>query len=154
MTPHGCIFGVIPKGNSVSRRLTIAVHDEDKVTIKSIKARSDDIDLSLERSGPKNAVRAVSVTLKESMEVGVFRSRLVIKTSSKRNPVINVPVFARVEGDLKLVPSDVFLWALSNGPIDAAVSQKVRMVNSGEAAVHVLSIKSSNPAISATIDKV
>ncbi|MCB0360995.1 MAG: hypothetical protein KDD44_15205, partial [Bdellovibrionales bacterium] len=95
----------------------------------------------------------ITATLSPKLPVGVFRSRIVVKTTSESNPVVTIPVFARVEGDLSLIPSDVS-FGLLEAPLESPATRTVRLQNRSETPVHVLSLKSNNPALSAGVEKV
>lgn len=144
-------FGTVNKGSLTPREISVRPGEGSSVQILDASSRSEHMDLvvdDIDGGGKK-----LRVSLKETVPIGIFKARIVVRTTSERNPVINVPVFARVEGDLKLIPSDVS-FGLLEGPLEKAVSHKLRLVNSGKQPIQVVGVKSTNPAIEVTLDKV
>lgn len=143
--PTRLYFGTVRKGANASKEFQIRKNARSTAEVKEVLSRSSHVKISQIAEGRFQA------TLSSGVPTGVFRSRIVVRTTSNTNPVVNIPVFARVEGDLKLVPADVS-FGLLQGPLQSAVTRKVRLLNSGERDVKVLSVKSSSPAISAVIE--
>ncbi|MCB0345441.1 MAG: DUF1573 domain-containing protein [Bdellovibrionales bacterium] len=144
--PPRLYFGTVHKGGSASKEFVINLNQRANVKIKDVLSRSESVKLE------KIDESHMRASLKTDIAPGVFRSRIVVRTSSAANPIVNIPVFARIEGDLKLVPADVS-FGLLKGPLQSAVTRKVRLVSSAEKPVKVLSVKSSSNAVSAVIDK-
>ncbi len=144
--PPRLYFGTIRKGSGATKEFSIHINDRASVKVKDVLSRSEGVKLKKLDDGRMQA------SLSTDVSPGVFRSRIVVRTTSKANPILNIPVFARIEGDLKLVPADVS-FGLLKGPLQSTVTRKVRLINSSEKPVKVLSVKSSSNAISAVIDK-
>jgi hypothetical protein len=154
INPSRLFFGRINKGDTKSVSTKLLLAEDSKTKILDVSSKSDDIELLVEdvthegRQGKK-----ITATLKDSIPVGVFRSRIVIKTTSQSRPVLNLPVFARIEGDLKLAPTDVS-FGLLEGPLVAPESQVVELMNDGSNKVNIISATSSSPDVEAKVETV
>ena len=89
--------------------------------------------------------------LDPTLPVGVFRSRIAVKTNSDDAAVTNIPVFARVEGDLRPVPR-ALSFGLVQGPIEPAVTKVVEVVNQSQKPISLLSATSDHPNVSVMLD--
>lgn len=147
--PPRVYFGRVVRGSSKEKKVTLLSEKDSAIKILDISPRSDQIQLDIEdvtigeRTGKK-----IVVHLRDSIPVGIFRNRIIVKTSSPANPVRNIPVFARVEGDLILVPSEISL-GLREGPLTKSITETVKLVNTAGTPVRVLSIQSDHPNIQA-----
>lgn len=144
-------FGRVTKGKGDHRTFSVRPGKDSSAKILDISGRSEHLEINVEDI--EGGAKKVTVGLKDSVPLGVFKSRVVVRTTSERNPVINVPVFARVEGDLKVIPPDVS-FGLVEGPLEKPISHKLRLVNEGSAPLQILGVKSSNPAVEVTLEKV
>lgn len=140
--PSRLYFGTVRKGSS--NVVSAELRSSEGVRILDVVSRSKDIELSTKDSATGG--KKISVSLSKDVPVGIFRNRIVVKTSSQQNPVINVPVFARVEGDLNLSPADVS-FGLVEGPLGEAQEKIVKVTNRSEQAIKVLSAQSSSASI-------
>jgi hypothetical protein len=144
-------FGDLRKGQTPELRMTASALGSSNIRILGVSTRSPYLDVSSEAfTSADSQGKRISVKLKDSLPVGVFRDRIVIKTSSTNNPVMNVPVFARVLGDLRLNPALVS-FGLLDGPLSEPVSQTVQVENVTGAALKIMSVESDNPSISAEV---
>ena len=142
-------FGDIRHGQSPALQLTVSAPPGSDVRIQDVTTRSQYIDVKTEDLAGASG-KKISVKLKNTLPVGVFRDRIVVKTTSGNNPVVNIPVVARVQGDLRLAPSSLS-FGLLDGPLKQTVSQTVQIENSSRTPVKVTSVESDNPAISAEL---
>ena len=144
-------FGDLKKGDSRTLRLTVTAAKQSKLQIQDVSTRSQYLDVRSEDvSSPDASGKRITVVLKDSLPVGMLRERIVVKTTSGNNPVVNVPVFARVLGDLKLSPSLVS-FGLVDGPLTSPITQTVELENVTGAALKIVSVDSDNPSVSADV---
>lgn len=149
VNPPRLYFGKVRKGEAIERQVKVNVLGNSKIRITSVHSRHEGIELEV--SGDEKS-RSIVATLSDTLPVGLFRSSVVVKTSSIRTPVVNVPVFAKVQGDLRLVPSDVS-FGLLEGPLKEKVSRLATLHNDGQNEVKIVSISSNNPGIKAVAKK-
>lgn len=148
VSPPRVYFGAVDKGRSPTKSLTLTRAAGSKIQIGEVTSHSDKLTVSVEEL--KAGGKKVSVTLSDQLPVGTFRSRLSVKTSSDKNPVITVPVFAKIQGDLRLTPLDVS-FGLHEGPLESALEEEVLLENHGDVPVSVTGVSSDSPLVSATV---
>ncbi len=168
--PTRVFFGDVVKGSGktifanilVLRGAAKTTEDSEQATTSASEKRSKEIqiteatskspflDVSLESAETQQSDQFVSkrlkVTLKENTPVGPFRERIVVRTTSGVVPVINVGVFARVQGDLLLNPNSVSFGLLEPANVRDNV-QIVKVENSAAKAVSITSVETDNPGV-------
>src|SRR5262249_11583425 len=96
------------------------------------------------------AGKKITVKLSGDLPVGTVRSRIAIKTSSEKNPVVHIPVFAKIVGEVELAPSDVS-FGLIEGPLAQDAVQRVSLQSTAAQPVKILTVASENPAVAAEV---
>ncbi len=143
--PPRLYFGSVNKGREQSRVVTVSLEKGSAIKVGEITSRSEQLDISVVDSGD-GLSKKITAKLKSSVPAGIFRTFVVVKTTSTKNPVINIPVFARVQGDLKLEPADVS-FGLLEGPLAEPAVRRVKLINQGSQKINVLSVTSDNPGL-------
>ena len=151
LAPQRLNFGVVRRGSAPSDEVVIS-SDIPGFKIRSLRPRSEDIEVEQEQLADGKGVR-IKVSLKDSLPVGIFRSRVAIVTNSKQSPVINLPIFAKIRGDLALSRSSVS-FGLLEGPLQKPQSQDVNVTNSSSESIGILSVESDHPNVSAEVQEV
>ena len=150
--PPRVYFGRVKQGETPSVRVEVDVSKGADVKVTEVLARSDDLVVEAESGAKgKETKKFITARLKATAPLGVFRSRIVVKTTSKDYPVLNIPVFARVVGDLEFVPSSAS-FGLLEGPLTEDRELSVELRNSGKQPVKVLALESSNPDVEARVN--
>ncbi|OVE80073.1 hypothetical protein BVY02_01395 [bacterium J17] len=152
LNPPRAYFGSVPKGSSPSLTVDVNVQKGSGLAIGQVSSLSDKFDHQVIDGEQGAASKKIKITLKETLPVGVFRDRVVIRTSSKVNPVVNLPIFARIEGDALLSPADVS-FGLIEGPLEKPVSQTVKLINNGTEAVNIVSVSSNSSLVGAKLSE-
>jgi hypothetical protein len=150
--PGSLNFSDITRGEKVSGEVIVSVRDGKAIKIVDIISRSDKVSVQKEDLSPKdrpNTRFRVKVTLAEDLPLGSFRSRVVMKTSSKETPVANLSVFAFVQGDLQLEPRNAS-YGLLEGPLENGMIKEIVLSNAGKKPVSLLGIESDHPEIEAS----
>lgn len=147
LQPQRLNFGTIRKGMSPSDEVTVR-SSVDGFAVTSVKARSEELIVEKEEL-PSDGVR-LKISLKDTVPVGIFRSRIAVRTNNPNTPVVNIPVFAKVRGDLALSSSSVS-YGLLEGPLQQSVRKEVYVTNSSDQAIRILSVKSDHPNVSAEV---
>lgn len=146
--PPRLYFGTLSKedlsGPKATLQAKISTDGHSSAKVLDVASRSQDLKVNFAHSGDSS----FSVTLRPDLSVGVLRSRVAVKTSSPKTPVINVPVFVRVEGDLHLAPQDVSI-GLVEGPLTAPLTRTVRLLNHGKKPIHIVSVSSDKSEVKA-----
>lgn len=146
--PPRLYFGVVSKGKSSSKYIDVETDPDSGINVMEVLSRSELIQIQEETVGSEAGRKRYRVSISPELPVGVFRNRLLVKTSSERNPAISVPVFARVEGDLMLAPLDVS-FGLIAAPLQEPVRKTAILKNKGARAVKIVSIESDNDTVQA-----
>ncbi len=139
-------FGEIRRGDKPSLEVTVsasknAAASGTEIKIGDVTTRSEFLQLSVTPESGEHSRKKIVLTLKENIPIGVFRDRVVVKTTSKNNPVINIPVFAKVNGDIRVEPP-VVSFGLLDGPLESSVSQLIRVKSQNGRATKVRSVSS------------
>lgn len=145
LSPTRVQFGSIRKGASPVQEIAISSTRRDLV-IAEVRPRSDL--LKIEKLTDSAGMR-FRVKLDPAAPLGIFRSRIALQTNDPVSPVVNVPVYAKVLGDLKLSPSGLS-FGLIEAPITAPLTQSVSLASQSEKPISILSLESDHPNISAT----
>lgn len=151
-------FGQVNKGSTPSLTLDVIPRDP-KIKISSVSSRSAQLDIKREELPTQGA--RFKVSLKAGAPIGPLRDRLSIKTSSSEEPLVNVGVFAKILGDLRLNPD-----TLSFGLLEAPLTKSPELTSSleylensksrpdSQPPLRILSVDSDNPLVSAEVVQV
>ncbi len=149
--PPRFYFGSIQKGTQNKMQGKVSLRSESKTKIIDIISRSEHVEI--ERGEiEKGAGEKFTIVLKDDVPAGVFRDRIVVKTNNKKQPVINVPVFAQIQGDLVLIPADVS-FGLLDGPLEEQITGSVMLKNKGPHKLEIESIEAKNESLSASFER-
>ena len=147
--PMRLFFGDVSKGEQRSMSAEVITAPGSDFKILEVNSRSQFIDARLEE-GKAGSNPKIVATIRPQAPVGVLRERIVVRTSSSKAAVLNLPVFARIQGDLQLVPSAVS-FGLVEGPLTGPVIQEVKLVNRSSASLKITSVESDNPLVTAEL---
>lgn len=142
--PARLFFGTSKKGKSLRQEVKFQKFSSDDIKINEITPSSNLIKVK-RRSG------GFDVELSDQIPFGVFREKIIIKTTSSETPVIHLPVFAKIRGDITAKPADVS-FGLLKAPLSQDVFRQVTISNSSGQPVKVLEVESSIKGVSASID--
>ncbi len=144
-------FGSIQKGQERTLKFSVITDKNSGVIFKEVVSRSAYLELiSQEIPDSNQKILQVSVKLKSSVPIGSFRDRIAIKSSSSFNPVINLAVFANVQGDLKIDPN-----ILSLGLIEKTANNisKISIENKSSKKINILGADSDNENLVLSLEK-
>ena len=148
--PNRVYFGRVQRSAKLTKEVLITPGSDSSTKILEIDPRSEFIAVSTADVGKG---KKLTISLKENVPVGVLRTRVVVKTSSDLNPLISIPVFARVEGDLVANPPDVS-FGLLELPLKEKQEQTVELKNSSARPVKVLSVDSADTNIKTSFKEI
>lgn len=150
--PSRLFFGSISAKSETKKSFLVLSRKEDSIKIKNIRSRSPNIEVSSEPYSKGDEIgKKVFVTLKGTnadgrLALGGFRSRVSVTTSSKQEPVINLPVLANIYGDLKVSPKSVSFGVIKSSKLKEA-SQVFTITNTSSAPVNITAIENANSSI-------
>ena len=143
-------FGVVRRGSSPSDEVEVS-SEVPGFAVTAIRPRSEEIEVEDQPLANGKGVR-FTVRLKDSIPVGIFRSRVAVMTNNKQTPVVNLPIFAKIRGDLALSQSSGS-FGLLDGPLQGAQSQEVVLTNTSSEPIGILSVKSDHPNVTAEVNE-
>jgi hypothetical protein len=144
-------FGDVREGEE--QKLDAYAFVEGASSTKLLDVRSHTADLEVVGENYSDKGRSgmkITATLKGSASQGSFRGRIALRTTSTKDPVVSIPVLARIEGDLQLIPAALMFGTLSGLPKGEVVKSAI-LRNRGDAPVHILSAKTDNRSVTVQI---
>jgi hypothetical protein len=137
------------QGNSSTKTVTISVREGASTTITGIKSFSPSIQVREKESSPRR--RVLEVSIDPSVPLGEVRDRIIVGLSGPNESTINVPVFASVQGQLALQPSQLSFGVIEGKEV---LVRSVKFENRGPQPVQVKEVRSNNPAVTASFKEV
>ncbi len=147
--PRRIEFGELSPGGDQSRwshDFSVAIQEGSELKISQVQTFAKYLRVSeIERSDRGGRFK---IEVLPDAPRGELRDRVVVEFAGGRQQSVNIPVIGSIKGDLRLVPSTV-----SFGVIQGAqpLERRVRFENQAKQNVKVLSVVSSNPAVSASL---
>jgi hypothetical protein len=142
----------IPRGGSRSDTFIVASLASKNIKIKDVKSRSPHISVESEPYSEGGKVGSkIKVTVDGNAPLGSFRSRVTVRTTSKKDPVINIPVLADIYGEYQITPKSVSFGVLDAVALGNVVKQ-VSLINTSDEAVNILELKSADSQVEAKLE--
>lgn len=143
--PSRLSFGELSRSSTLSDRqrdVTIQLADGDALEISKASALSRYVTVS----AVEKQARVVRARVEISPEAprGEFRDRIIFELTGGRSATINVPVTATIAGDVRVSASTVSFGVVADREI---VERRVQFENRAEAPVSIMSLTSSESAI-------
>jgi len=88
-------FGILQKGKSVERVITLRATTDTPFKVLEVKSTLPDVVAELETVKPGSEYR-IRATLKDSFSGNMVRGKILIKTSDKEQPDLELNVFGRI----------------------------------------------------------
>ncbi len=89
-------YGIIPQGRESMRKLIVTLRKKD-IEIKDVEVTPAFLSINLRpKNNPNLPYREVEVRVKNDAPVGKIKGNIKIHTSSKLQPVIDIPVFGEI----------------------------------------------------------
>jgi hypothetical protein len=146
--PAQFFFGDVLKGTERKVKVTITSTKPD-IKIGQIASKSDLLALSVSDNGKDGSLsKTIEVSVKPDAPIGIVRSLILVHTTSTNEPVVAIPTFARVQGELQLAP-DYISFDLLEAPLAGPVVKSVDLKNVGSDLPNITSIESDSPFVSA-----
>ena len=144
--PLRVFLGDVAKGKAA--KAEVKIYSEPGRNISFGDARTRDDLLSLSQQPITGGGKLLKITFSKEAPIGDFMGRISVPTTSKLNPLINIPVIAYVHGDLLLIPRSLSLGVLE-GPLKKVVKGEVIIENTSNKPINIESVNTSNSVISA-----
>ena len=151
-TPTKIEFGeVFPTSAKGARVQEVSLEVEDGSSLEVSRAGSLSKYLKLSPVVKQGRRATVQVELLPNAPKGDLRDRIVFEFVDDRRAPVNVPVIASVKGDLRVSPATISFGVVEGREV---LERRVRFENKSAQSVSVRSIKSSDPAVSASLVEV
>lgn len=125
MYPSTIAFGKVPR--EAPQEQTFEVSAEEGLAFEIVKVEADgpQFQTSFKKGAAKgvNAGQSYSVTVKmlPKAPVGPLNSRIKVYTNLEKKPIIEIPILAYVQGDLKITPEAVNFGTFKPGAAEEVV---------------------------------
>ena len=149
VTPDRIALGEVAQGSQIERQIEVRVQEGSGLHVGKLQSFSSALSLSGEE-GAKGLKKA-TVRFAADVPLGEFRDRIVVSIDGKSPRSVNIPVFAVVTGDLKLTPPAVSFGLLEGS---TELVRTVRLQSRGSSPLVLPELRSSNPAIRASVKPV
>lgn len=152
VSPERLDFGdITPASSLASRTKEFTVERSSDSISGEVSARSFSKFLDIKRIRGEGNQTAFSVVLAEGAPKGEIRDRVIVELAAGGERVVNVPVTASIQGDLRLIPAIVSFGIVSG---EAPLERRVRFENNSQSKVSIRGVSSSDPAVSASVIEV
>lgn len=147
--PPQLYLGRVRRGEETVRSVDVIYDASKSISITKVEnssplftVRTQDIEQQ-ERKGKK-----LIITLKKDAPLGRLNDEIKVTTTSEKRPLIEVPVFGSIEGDLVVAPPQVSFGVVRRGE---GKTQEVSIKSRASSPVHIVSVQSSNADIEPTL---
>lgn len=147
--PEWLHFGeIVPSSTTEQRKKTFTVRPGQGIS-EPLKVSSPSKYLKLTPEGRDGQSERYSVEVLSDAPSGSLRERVVVEVGSGR-PAVNLPVFATIRSDLRVVPQSISFGVFS-GP--ALVERQVQIQSVAESPVSITLVPPEEPGVSATLSE-
>ena len=145
--PETLELGEVVRRQGFKKKLSVVSPLKSTFKISEIISKSSFIGSEIESD--KLGSYVLNIFSQDKLPLGNIRTRLVIRTDSKANPTIIVPLSLYVVGDLVVSPKSInFGFIKKSSSSDGALSRVVRIARSSEAQnTKIKSVEKSNREI-------
>jgi len=147
VTPRYVNFGSIQKEDPRKpKELKIEFRKGKKIRVKEV--RSENPAVLVTRLEEDDGGAVYSVSLAEKVPIGRVAGEIMVKTTSKKNPKIKVPVHAFVQGSVKVSPQLLSLGIVSPGK---PVTRQITLTKTGKDGFSVKEVKKDSDRLTCEI---
>lgn len=150
--PPRVMFGRVVKDQikDLSQTIRVSVREDSKTRITGVKSYSPQIEVKQQDTDDPMS-RTFVVSLRPDISPGELRERVVIGITGSERTSINVPIFASIEGPIRLTPAVVSFGVIEG---ENLYERTIKIENLSPQNVTIRSIEPSDPAVSATLHTV
>ena len=150
--PAQLYLGRLRRGEEATRSVDVLYDAQKSIDIvkvenshPSISVHADDFTTE-DKKGKK-----LLVTIKKDAPLGRLNDRIMVTTTSQKKPVLEIPVFGSIEGDVVVAPPQVSFGVVRKGETK---TQEISIKNRGTNPVQVVRIQNSAPDVVAEVTAV
>ncbi len=145
--PSEVNFGTVRRATEQTRQVKLVYTGEGPFKLQSISNASPNIKVTAAPAKDGGPGQVIEVSLLKGMPTGPFYDSVQLVTNQKK---VALPVFGRIAGDLSAEPPQVSFGIVPRGRGAARV---LRLTNSGQRLLKVLSVSSSSPSVAAKAEE-
>jgi len=147
--PPQLYLGRVRRGEETVRSIDVVYDAGKSLSITKVENSSPLLTVraqDFEKEGRKG--KKLIVTLKKDAPLGRVNDEIKVTTTSEKRPVIDIPVFGSVEGDLVVAPPQVSFGVVRRGE---GKTQEVSIKSRASMPIHIISVQSSNADVEPTL---
>ncbi|HEV8718526.1 MAG TPA: DUF1573 domain-containing protein [Candidatus Binatia bacterium] len=150
--PAQLYLGRLRRGEEITRSTDVLYDAQKPIAIVKIENSHPSLSVQAEdfsKEGKKG--KKLIVMLKKDAPLGRFNDQIVVTTTSQKKPVLEIPVFGSVEGDMLVLPPQVSFGVVRRGE---SKTQEISIKNRGTKPVQVVRLQNSAPEVVAELTPV
>lgn len=145
VSPDRLMFGQIQAGQEISLPVDLQFLSGEAVEIQGIETTDDHVRVETEEIEQGRKIR-LKVNMKAGLKPGANNSVIRVRTTSPERPLIEIPVFADIAGELNYAPREMVLSP------DARTVTRYIVIRAGAAgSVDITNVSLPDPAMTYTI---
>lgn len=150
--PPQLYLGRVRRGEETVRSVDILYDANKPISITKIENSSPVLTIraqDIEQQGRKG--KKLIIILKKDAPLGRLNDEIKVTTTSEKRPLIEIPVFGSIEGDLVVAPPQVSFGVVRRGE---GKTQQISIKSRAANPIHIVNISSSNADIEPTLTTV
>src|SRR5215813_8435052 len=150
--PAQLYLGRLRRGEEATRTIEVLYDAQKSIDIVKIENSHPSVSVhaeDLSKEGKKG--KKLLVTLKKDAPLGRLNDQIVVTTTSQKKPVVEIPVFGSIEGDMVVLPPQVSFGVVRKGE---SKTQEISIKNRGTKPVQVVRVQNSVTEVSAELTPV
>ncbi len=146
--PRSLNFGNMRRHSATEKALKVTFSSDEKIEIKKVDFTSELFTSTVEPFETKTD-RGAKITVRtiEDLPLGRIKEKVLIHTTSTKNPTLTVPIYAYVQGDITVSP---MVLSFSKAPI-GGVQERTLKVSTAAEAFAILDVKVSEDLFSTEV---
>jgi hypothetical protein len=147
--PPQLYLGRVRRGEETVRSVDILYDASKSIAITKVENSSPLLTVraqDIEQQGRKG--KKLIVTLKKNAPLGRLNDEIKVTTTSEKRPLIEIPVFGSIEGDLVVAPPQVSFGVVRRGE---GKTQEISIKSRASNPIHIVNVSSSNVDIEPTL---
>ena len=136
--PRSLNFGTLSRNTTAERDIEVTFALDEEIEIEKVECPSKQFTTAVKAFGGERG-RGATITVRtgKDLPLGRIKDKLVIYTSSSKNPTLDVPIYAFIQGDIAVSPMVLSF----RPPREGGIAEKSLTVSTSEAPFEILGIE-------------
>lgn len=150
--PAQLYLGRIRRGEEVVQTIEVLYDASKSIVVTKVENANPAIHIrteEIEKDASKG--QKLTVTLDKTAALGRLNDEITVTTTSEKIPVLHIPVFGSIEGDMLVQPPQVSFGVINSGE---GKTQEVLIKSRATTPVHVLRVESSLAEVTPEISEI